>query len=55
MGFTTTGHPLVGRIAEGQYASVGFNGHGMPITHGWYVVLWKYSYRLNHLFAARKP
>ncbi|KAF8346457.1 FAD dependent oxidoreductase [Amanita rubescens] len=34
MGFTTTGHPLVGQVAPGHYISVGFNGHGMPIAHG---------------------
>ncbi|KAK2465036.1 hypothetical protein APHAL10511_003112 [Amanita phalloides] len=34
MGFTTTGHPLVGQVAEGQYISAGFNGHGMPLAYG---------------------
>ncbi|KAF8634328.1 hypothetical protein AX15_000987 [Amanita polypyramis BW_CC] len=34
MGFTVTGNPLVGRVAEGQYISAGFNGHGMPLAYG---------------------
>jgi len=54
MGFTTTGHPLVGQITPGHYISVGFNGHGMPIAHGWYVVLQSFS-SLTYLFAVQKP
>lgn len=45
MGFTTTGHPLVGQIAPGHYISVGFNGHGMPIAPGWCVFL-RYPFHL---------
>ncbi|KAM6492626.1 FAD dependent oxidoreductase [Amanita muscaria] len=34
MGFTKSGNPIVGKIADGQFISLGYNGHGMPLAYG---------------------
>ncbi|KIL60040.1 hypothetical protein M378DRAFT_84343 [Amanita muscaria Koide BX008] len=34
MGYTKSGNPIVGKIADGQFITLGYNGHGMPRAYG---------------------